>query len=801
MCVVKDDFLTFSILFTIFRRSSDDPLISGGTITTNNHKNELKPIPESPSPPIHSTPPILADPGVSGTARSRKPNRARKVKGQVKLRFHHQALPQKYLEHYESTQNKINSKVFSPVVVQRPENVKVSKQKHVEVKEEQSSLNCHADVELQSKNVRNWLEKLNNLNHEDVELPLTEIKHETELQIPSDVIATPITGKKSQNIASNTTPATSSRCYNYNDLPYMGEMTLANSKPRRGRKPKKADICHLIYKNYGQIFPGTPTGLANGVPGSPPDQQKIISTEDHQLTHKKTNKILSSLLEKRLTQSKVDAGEKLTSGEKIIVPKKPNQNEPLNLCLRDASPSSSATSSIISSTISVHDDDDDDDDSIMEIDGGRPLDIATDPLLAGEKTKPKKFVFPPTVGDADGKKIGIEAIGPPPPPEEGYIYWPAGKCYIHPMALYYQKMIDNGMVPPTTNIVQKSDKGMVPTSSKQAKLVAKNISELLAKTEKPPTPSTTPSSVKSVESNSGSSTTSSSMNSLKSVILTSPSSSSATSSVLNHHHQPGGSNQAHPKRKRSAIFIPPMPSENTSNPTTELSICKFKFTGGAKPSLQEKKMLSVDSGGNFRYYSGTGDKSMRGYEFFPRESLQQSGLSSGGSSSGAFLNTPGEKIITEDPLTSLELSSDVLQIPNFSPPVIPLNENTHYHPLALVNCPTPSTSSAPSVSNVTPMSVVRPSTSHAHTTPAATSRSSKSSSAASKRKSRRSIQREKLEKTFKEKGFLIQTEQLESAEGATYCKFRQLRRFTRYLFRSWKDYLPGDIQQSGANQL
>lgn len=62
-----------------------------------------------------------------------------------------------------------------------------------------------------------------------------------------------------------------------------------------------------------------------------------------------------------------------------------------------------------------------------------------------------------------------------------------------------------------------------------------------------------------------------------------------------------------------------------------------------------------------------------------------------------------------------------------------------------------------------------------------------------KRKSRKSLAREKLEKTFKEKGFLIQTQQLESAQGATYCKFRQLRKFTRYLFRSWKHHLPGDI--------
>lgn len=65
------------------------------------------------------------------------------------------------------------------------------------------------------------------------------------------------------------------------------------------------------------------------------------------------------------------------------------------------------------------------------------------------------------------------------------------------------------------------------------------------------------------------------------------------------------------------------------------------------------------------------------------------------------------------------------------------------------------------------------------------------------RKTRKSLQREKLERTFKEKGFLIQTQQLESAEGATYCKFRQLRKFTRYLFRSWKDYLPDGVRDGG----
>jgi len=72
------------------------------------------------------------------------------------------------------------------------------------------------------------------------------------------------------------------------------------------------------------------------------------------------------------------------------------------------------------------------------------------------------------------------------------------------------------------------------------------------------------------------------------------------------------------------------------------------------------------------------------------------------------------------------------------------------------------------------------------------------SAANRKKKSKKSLAREKLEKTFKEKGFLIQTQQLESAEGATYCKFRQLRKFTRYLFRSWKDYLPGNVRDMSS---
>ncbi len=37
----------------------------------------------------------------------------------------------------------------------------------------------------------------------------------------------------------------------------------------------------------------------------------------------------------------------------------------------------------------------------------------------------------------------------------------------------------------------------------------------------------------------------------------------------------------------------------------QVSICKFKFTGGDRPTLEKRKMLSVDSGGNLRYYNSS----------------------------------------------------------------------------------------------------------------------------------------------------------------------------------------------------
>lgn len=143
------------------------------------------------------------------------------------------------------------------------------------------------------------------------------------------------------------------------------------------------------------------------------------------------------------------------------------------------------------------------------------------------------------------------------------------------------------------------------------------------------------------------------------------------------------------RKKRSAIFLPP---EKLAN---DVCICKFKFVAGNQPRLQEKKILSIDAGGNFR--------------FFP-----------------------------ESQRTARKLP-DLLPIET----VLPLAEQ-----------PVASTSS-PAL-------------------PVA------------KRLSRR----KRMEKTFGEQGFLIQTQHVPATEGSAFCKFRQLKKFTRYLYRSWRHYLP-----------
>lgn len=654
-------------------------MISGGAIDDN--QNEFNPITNCDTAEL------------SPIAPKKKSTRTRR-KGQFKLRFHHQALPQEYLDHYEASQINLQKK-------------EVEQNKRITDME----ANDHLKAVRTHESVRNWLQKISEYQSKSTSTPP-----------PKQEIANEAATNAGQSIKKTT------RVVSYNDLPYMGEMTLDNSKPRRGRKPKKADICHLIYKNYGTILPGTPKdqhvkNCDKNVSTAPVDQKKAETQ----------TKIMSSLLEKRLTHENKRLSPSIVSDDNVNVIRntKQHQNEPLNLCLRDRSDTLTLSS-------------DDECDTLLgstktplisptpsETDAFLAANLKTSLISDSLGTKPQQNQ-PETSETASN--IGSDGQN------SGYVFWPPAGVFIHPMALYYQKMVDSGKsMVPTTNTAT------TPTTSST---VSSTPSPMLADS-----PSVTPKSEPSVKilipKN------------ISDMLKQEPAQSTTTSTDVASHSSKS-TTPVPQKRKRSAIFIPPMPLETSSSHATEVSICKFKFTGGAKPSLQEKKMLSVDSGGNFRYYSGTGDKSMRGYEFFPRESLQQSSLLTD-SSSGAFLNTPGEKISLDLPPPSHGLSNELLQIPEI------LNPN---------------------------VSVIVP-------PPTSVQQRIGHSSVRKKRKSRRSVQRENLEKTFKEKGFLIQTQQLESAEGATYCKFRQLRKFTRYLFRSWKDYLPGELQaeQAAGNDL
>lgn len=632
------------IIFTYSRSSENKELLRQQLLSTTKERNVEK----SESPKAKHT-------------RSRQKNR-------WKLKFHHQALPQEYLDHYEQSLQKANKKK----IPEKPKDQNV-------------------DTNFANETFKIWAQRLAGVQKEIG--PLT---------VPQASVLSMATRNKEEK--KKKAPAiTPSKIMTYDDLPYMGEMTLNNSKPRRGRKPKKADICHLIYENYGTV-----------VPGQPPPQDRLNQTNacpafrntDPPLNTPKTdlqNKIISSLLERKLSQEQKKRLEN-PSPPRFCSPDEPmpeapmttagplhSDDEPLNLCIRDLHDLKlqiqKKFGNIYTSTPEVKIEIDDSSEqenlkseqpnaiSVIQRNTNVPPTASSSPDLSRQSRNISPALSEPV----------LSTVSPDDEKFPGYIYWPNAGIYMHPLALqtqllYYQRLAASGQLP------EDSDKVSTPGSESAAdasqdegknKLVLKQITELLD-----------PKVIKQVEEG-------------KSPELTKKRASPNPA-------------QGPVKRKRSAIFIPPMPTKNSATtPTTEVSICKFKFTGGSKPSLQEKKMLSVDSGGNFRYYSGTGGRGNKGYEY-----------------------------LQKDP--NLERSAE-----------------------SVASMSTPKTD----VQNVT----------------------LKEDMSKKKRKSRKTLQREKLEQTFKEKGFLIQTQQLQSAEGATYCKFRQLRKFTRYLFRSWKDYLPGEL--------
>lgn len=605
-----------------------------------------------------------------------KPKHRNRQKNRWKLKFHHQALPQEYLDHYEQSLQKANAK---------------QKQKDKPKVEQNFDVN-----NITNETFKIWAQRLAGIQNEKGALTVTTVP-----AINMSTKSCKLDEKKKKNPA-----IAPSKIVSYEDLPYMGEMTLNNSKPRRGRKPKKADICHLIYENYGTVVPGQPQAQDKISSVCPPFRETNVSNPKTDLQ----NKIISSLLERKLSQENKKKLESL-SPPRFNSPDEPmpeapltiagplhSDDEPLNLCIRDLHDLKiqiqKKFGNIYSSLPEVKTEAEaecleqespksEQPNAISVIQ--RNTNILSQTASSSPDLSRQRTNVSPTLSEPAQSTSNPEEDGKFP----GYVYWPNAGIYMHPLALqtqllYYQRLAGQMSIdeqnPPTPNSISEvSDNSSLDES--KSKLVLKQISELLD-----------PKVIKQVEE-----------------AKQSP-----------EHKMKRGSPipvQGPVKRKRSAIFIPPIPTKtNSSTPTTEVSICKFKFTGGSKPSLQEKKMLSVDSGGNFRYYSGTGNKGNKGYEYLQRDSNQGRSQDAGESSS----STPKEGISSKEDLSK------------------------------------------------------------------------------KKRKSRKSLQREKLEQTFKEKGFLIQTQQLQSAEGATYCKFRQLRKFTRYLFRSWKDYLPGELEERPA---
>lgn len=169
-------------------------------------------------------------------------------KARWKLKFHHQALPPAYLSHYEAA---LAQKAQPSKTAAMPELLTTDTSVPAPL--------VPPNVIHPIADVQRWLHKIAMMQKE---LCTSSIQSQaSSVNLRRSVITSGLTKPVTCNLSNSqnfTSQPVSRPPMKYSDLPYMGEITLENSKPRRGRKPKKADICHLIYKNYGTILPGTP---------------------------------------------------------------------------------------------------------------------------------------------------------------------------------------------------------------------------------------------------------------------------------------------------------------------------------------------------------------------------------------------------------------------------------------------------------------------------------------------------------------------------------------------------------------
>ena len=212
------------------------------------------------------------------------------------------------------------------------------------------------------------------------------------------------------------------------------------------------------------------------------------------------------------------------------------------------------------------------------------------------------------------------------------------------------------------------------------------------------------------------------------------------------------------RKKRSTMYIP------HSEANAEVSMCKFKFTGGPNPMLEEKKMVSVDASGTMRYFSG---EKCSGNSLISKSSKNMDSsikLKNNEKLLPNINNITGCKDNKKIRLDSKDLCQDDPQ----SSGLFPQQHDDGEQSLD-------GNSQEPRQLNQIEDSPKR------------------------KRRSKKPSVRERFEQSLRERGLLIQTQQVESAEGATYCKFRQLRKITRYLFRNWKDHIPTGQMAEGGN--
>ncbi|ODM97391.1 hypothetical protein Ocin01_09301 [Orchesella cincta] len=698
-----------------------------------------------------------------------------------------------------------------------------------------------------------------------------------------------------------------------NNLPYMGELTF-DTRPRRGRKPKKADICHLISKNYGIQFPvsyinlpNTGTSVQNLPQPLPPSTTK--SSSQSKRHHAASSHIPSSV------------GPILSSSSTQMLPPPAFSNRDVSIVpipsnWRGGSldkPCSPQHSSPCSTSGSV-----------------KSLSLAQQLMLHPASVQQAISMFPLPQPHSQGKSVSVaqvkEELNDDDEDERGgeqcaenlkmETSWDRCKS----AKLSSRTSSNNNFSANNNNggddvsSLVNQQRLMCPTSSYslsvQQQLHGFGVEQsgktrnASATATAPPTASSPIFSIAQHLKDSGHSTGGQGQGKMslggsgpvagitsgktgkqggsgrKSKRDTSSSNLrgdvSISVSALPQHQLPCSSstNVATNSGALSSIGGT-LFGQSTSgiNDAAEVSICKFKFTGGAKPCLQEKKMLSVDSGGNFRFYtdktSGGGSKLAKNQQYPSSTSTSCSATSP----TKSHVASASELCHSSEPechfaLSSLPKSaksmSMCMSVPGSNPAVHVINSSPS--PTPPIPCSSksrsPSRLSLPLISNCpssNPISSISPTTeelqqlrlidsqsqaNHPRSsssvspyhggefsysssnscssdnsnenpmlgTPTEKSGRLRSSSSCGsggvhgnklkmkrKRRTRKSLMREKLEKTFKEKGFLIQTQQLESAEGATYCKFRQLRKFTRYLFRSWKDYLPDHVKEISDN--